>query len=251
LGPAFAEYEESLNVNGFTPTYVLASLEDEFALTPELVNKTFALQPDLIFLANPANPTGRLVPPEVLTSLFERAQKAGIKVILDEAFIGFTFGKSSQGLTLTHPGLIVLRSLTKILAIPGLRLAYLAAHPDLIQRLREHAEPWPINFMALEAGIYSLPQKDYLEATPRVTEKLRNMLISRLSPFVTFIPSDTNFVLAKVRDKEKLIAHLYQKGILVRDCANFAGIGPDFLRLAVRPEPEQIDLLEAFEEFYA
>jgi threonine-phosphate decarboxylase len=155
---------------------------------------------------------------------------------------------------LKHPKLIILRSLTKVFAIPGLRLAYLAANPTLIKEFKAQMEPWPINFMALEAGIYSLGKKDFLEDTPKATQELRERLINVLSPFGRLIHSDCNFVLMKLHNESvalPLQLFLGKSGILIRDASNFKGLKNGYLRFAVRPLWEIDKLNKALGEFYA
>ncbi|MDR1164879.1 MAG: aminotransferase class I/II-fold pyridoxal phosphate-dependent enzyme [Deltaproteobacteria bacterium] len=252
IGPAFAEYEESLSAAGKTPAYALASEEDGFLVGPKTVEEVSRLKPDLLFLANPANPTGRLVPVPTIEALLDLSLAEGVYLVIDEAFINFTFRESIQELVLKYPRLVILRSLTKIFAIPGLRLAYLAAHPDLALKLKNLSEPWPINFMALEAGLFSLPQAKYVLKTPLITQTLRSLLLKVLASFSTPIPSDANFVLTKIwARKDEFLAYLFSEGILVRDCANFKGVGGSYLRFAVRPEAEIARLKDAASFFYA
>jgi threonine-phosphate decarboxylase len=253
LGPAFAEYEESLNAAGCTPQYVLAKEEKDFLIDPELVEEAIALKPTAIILANPANPTGRLVPLMSLEALLEHSRISGTWVVIDEAFIDFTYGKSLIMSCLKTPRLIVLRSLTKIFAIPGLRLAFLVAHPDTISSLSAISEPWPINYMALEAGLYCLKQDQYIKDTPLITKDLREKLTKVLTQYAcSLIESDANFVLSRFTSPvQNLIESLYQEGILLRNAANFIGLRDGYLRFAVRPQGEIQTLSRSLEKFYA
>jgi threonine-phosphate decarboxylase len=249
LGPAFAEYEESLAAASLPAEYAVAKESDGFLMTPETVSEALKLRPDAVFVASPANPTGRLAPDETMELLLSWSEKSGRPLIVDEAFIDFTFGRSLIGRAETHPGLIVLRSLTKIYAVPGLRLAYLAARPELVKTFKSLMEPWPINLMALEAGRHSLRMREWTEGAKEATKALRPMLEEALAPCGRTIPSDANFVLVKCPPEKTgaLIHGLFQKGILVRDASNFRGLGPGWLRFAVRPEGEIRSLKEALE----
>ncbi|MDR1038832.1 MAG: pyridoxal phosphate-dependent class II aminotransferase [Deltaproteobacteria bacterium] len=239
IGPAFAEYGESLAAAGRPPKYVLASAENGFEVTLKEINKAASLRPDLIFIANPANPTGRLVPDECFEELLNLSERTGVWVVVDEAFIDFTFNDSLEHLAAFRERFLVLRSLTKIFAIPGLRLAYLAGHPESIAPLAAQLEPWPLNCMALEAGLFCIPNRDFVERTSPVTMRLRKRLVQALSPYGKIVPSDANFVLMDAaEDAPGIIARLYAKGILVRDASNFQGLGPGWLRFAVRKTHE-------------
>jgi threonine-phosphate decarboxylase len=252
LAPAYGGYAEgvrsafpSLGPLGGGPrlgpvAHVLAREEDGFEPGEGALAELRGLDPDLIFLANPANPTGRLVPEGVLSGILALSLERGIPLILDEAFLGFTPRGSLEGAVMGHPWLLVLRSLTKIFAIPGLRLAYLAAHPDTLAPLRRAQEPWPVGGLALEAGIWSIPQAGFLAETRAATAALRPILEHALSPLGKTFPSDCNFVLLRLLKGGPggLAARLRQRGILVRDCSGFAGLGEGFLRFAVRPRGE-------------
>ena len=254
IGPAFAEYEESLVAAGNTPEYVLTRPDKRFLVDTDVAKKAVEASPAAIFVANPANPTGRLVQTEALELLVEESAKRGFYLIVDEAFIDFTTGDSLEKRVLKHKKLIVLRSLTKIYAIPGLRLAYLAAHPDLVKEYRAAAEPWPINSMAMEAGLHCVPQKKYREETLMAIFGLREKLLKVLSLAGDVFPTDANFALLKLRpgrSSEDFLYHLYERRILARDASNFKGLAQGYLRFAVRPSGETAKLRTALKEYYA
>lgn len=247
IGPAFAEYEAALRVAGRVPAYVLTREEDDWLVTGETIRRLFARRPDMVFLAHPANPTGRLVPFEMLSELADECHRRGVWLVADEAFIDFTGGRSLLPLAERHPRLIVLRSLTKIFALPGLRLAFLAAHPETVARLAARMEPWFLSSLAISAGHFCLQQKDFRTATAQETARLRAHLAERLAAlnFCRVFPSESNYVLIKLHpalDHCDYLDTLFQAGILVRDASNFQGLAPGFLRLAVRPLAE-VDLL--------
>ncbi|MDR1312375.1 MAG: pyridoxal phosphate-dependent class II aminotransferase [Deltaproteobacteria bacterium] len=246
IGPAFAEYEEALTAAGKKPAHVGAQEKNGFEVTLEEVRLAAKLKPDLIFLANPANPTGKLLPGPVLDAFLQHGNASGCWIVLDEAFIDFTEERSREGTAAVTERFLVLRSLTKIFAIPGLRLAYLVGHPESVKPLADRLEPWPLNSMALEAGLFCLSQKAFADASSAVTSKLRKLLQAALSPYGKLVDSDANFILMDAGPKaEGIIARLYKKGILVRDASNFRGLGPGWLRFAVRPAAEIKALSEA------
>jgi threonine-phosphate decarboxylase len=152
-----------------------------------------------------------------------------------------------------NPGLVVFSSLTKLFAIPGLRLAFLTAHPELIKKFKQSAEPWAINSLALAAGEHCLDQGDFVKRTPLESLRLREVICSILKPFGRIFPSDVNYILIKSfnQDYNSLIDYLFQKGILVRDASNMPGLGPGFIRLAVRPPSEITRLKAALDEYRA
>ena len=255
IGPAFAEYEAALTRAGLKPQYILTRERDDWAVTPETLSRLFKKQPDAVFLAHPANPTGRLVPPAVLRELLEECGRRGTWMLIDEAFINFTEdGESLLPLAARNQRLIVLRSLTKIFALPGLRLAFLAAHPKVLARLRPLVEPWGLSSLALCAGHHCLAQTGLRQATAEATRDLRRHLIRELTELNIgdIFPSEANFLLLRLRaeiEPRKLLDSLFQDGILVRDASNFNGLEPGFVRLAVRPAPEIAALTRSLKQF--
>ncbi|MDR1546684.1 MAG: aminotransferase class I/II-fold pyridoxal phosphate-dependent enzyme [Deltaproteobacteria bacterium] len=254
LAPAFSEYAAAAAAAGLAAEHVSAPEENGWLVDLPTVERLVALKPDLVFAARPANPTGRLIPPEPLEALIEAAESRGFQLVLDEAFLDFAVGAASlESAVARRPRLTVLRSLTKIFAVPGLRLGYLAAAPDLADRLRRAGEPWAVSSPALAAGLFCLEQDAFMARAPLVTARLRRRLEAALAPYGQLTPSDVNYVLfrAEPARTRKMTAFLFQRGLLVRDAANMPGLGPGWLRFAVRPAPELQRLETALEEFDA
>ncbi len=255
-GPAFAEYEAALGRAGLKARYVLARERDGWEILPETVERIFQAEPDAVFLANPANPTGRLVKRENLEALADGCSRRRSWLIVDEAFIDFTAGGFSLlKRVLDTERLIVLRSLTKIFALPGLRLAYLAAHKRVAARLAALTEPWSLSSPALTAGHFCLAEAAaWAKASSERTAALRAKLVQALESLDLgrLFPSESNYVLLKLRadiKAQELLDYLFQRGILLRDASNFRGLKPGYLRLAVRPEKEIRTLTEALKAF--
>ncbi|MDR0882334.1 MAG: aminotransferase class I/II-fold pyridoxal phosphate-dependent enzyme [Candidatus Adiutrix sp.] len=254
IGPAFAEYEGALARAGVPAGQVLTRERDDWQVTPETLGRAFKQEPGAIFLANPANPTGRLVDHGLLTHLAGECQRRSVWLALDEAFIDFTGSPSLLPLVADNPRLIIFRSLTKIFALPGLRLAFLAAHPRTMARLTPLVEPWSLSSPAISAGHFCLAQTGFQARTLRKVRLLREQLVQALTALDPgrIFPSEANFLLLRLRRglaPRALIRHLFQDGILVRDAANFKGLRPGFLRLAVRPAAEIAALAASLAEF--
>ncbi|MDR1920471.1 MAG: aminotransferase class I/II-fold pyridoxal phosphate-dependent enzyme [Candidatus Adiutrix sp.] len=251
IGPAFAEYEAALTCGGLKAEYVLTRPDDDWLTTGNTLKRLFEAGPGAVFLANPANPTGRLTPGDLLLELADECDRRGIWLIADEAFIDFTgTGHSLLPLARKNKKLIVLRSLTKIFALPGLRLAFMAAHPETIGALSPLVEPWSISSLAVAAGHFCLARTGFREQSAAAVARLRNTLVQALSELGLgrVFPSESNYVLLKLRpeiDHQALLTSLFNQGLLVRDASNFRGLGPGFLRLAVRPESEVEALIMA------
>ncbi|MDR1395761.1 MAG: aminotransferase class I/II-fold pyridoxal phosphate-dependent enzyme [Deltaproteobacteria bacterium] len=253
IGPAFSEYAQGLKAAGARFTFVQTKAANNFLVTEETAESVFSLKPKAIFLASPANPSGRLVPRYIMDELLRRCLEQGIYLIADEAFIDFTQGSSLVPLVRDHPYLIVLKSLTKIMAVPGLRLAYLAGSGSLVRALWTHLGPWPLSSPALAAGRFYLDHPELNKSLPRKISVLRNKLALILDRCGRSIPSESNFLLFQYRNTqtENLLDFLFQNGLLVRNAANFLGLEPGWLRLAVRPEKEIRLLDQLLEKYHA
>jgi len=221
--PAFTEYEDACEAYGI-------------GLDPGA--------PEITFVGNPSSPDGRLRPRSDILSL------PGIRVV-DEAFIDFAGGRESLlADAATDPRLIVLRSLTKFFALPGLRIGFAVAVPETIRRLKALQPPWSVNALAQLAGVAALQDRSTAERTlrelPGNREELRQGL-SRLG--IDPLASETNYVLCRVPDAGALERALRVRGIAVRNCDSFTGLEPNrFLRLAVRAPDENRRLLAVLAE---
>lgn len=255
IGPAFAEYEGALTRSGLTSQYVLTREDDDWLVTRETLNRVFNANPDSVFLAHPANPTGRLVPGDILEELAAECLRRNIWLVLDEAFIDFTENSLTLlPLVAANTRLVVLRSLTKIFALPGLRLAFLAAHPRVMAALTPLVEPWPLSSQAISAGHYCLSRPGFKVESLAAVKDYRNRQLKAVGPLGLgrIYPSEANFMLLKLRegiDGRALIEHLFAAGVLVRDAANFNGLCPGFIRLAVRPPDEVAALVKGLGSF--
>jgi threonine-phosphate decarboxylase len=187
IGPAFAEYGQALKVLGLPAAYVHAKSEEGFLLTPKVVDEALALSPDLIFVANPANPVGRLVPEECLERLAAAARaKGGPWLVIDEAFIDFCPPGLSRLPAAAKKGskVVVLRSLTKIFCVPGLRIGYLACgDPALASAAQTLMGPWAVSTAGQMAGKRLLGLSGYLREAPARTRELRIRLEAGLEGF--------------------------------------------------------------------
>jgi len=200
-----------------------------------------AASPDVTFVGNPTSPEGRLRPREEILSL------PGVRIV-DEAFMDFAAGRESLLEAATaDPRLIVLRSLTKFYAIPGLRVGFAVAVPDTLRKLQLLQPPWSVNQLAQQAGVEAIRDTAYAERTlrelPPVREELRKGLADLgLEP----CPSEANYLLCRIPDAGALERRLNAAGIAVRNCDSFTGLEPNrFLRIAVRARHENLRLLSA------
>jgi len=238
--PAFTESEVALRAHGVPVTRVFR--DATFALEPRAVPD----EADLVVVGNPASPSGTLDSAGAVLAL----RRPGRVVVVDEAFMGLVPGEpaSLAGERLTD--VIVVRSLTKSLSMPGLRAGYAVAAPALAERLRAVRPPWSANALALAALAAAARRPDALAAAAvRATEE-RTDLEARLAaiPGVRMWPASANFCLVEVADGPAVVERLRERAIAVRPAASFPGLGPNHLRITARAPEENIRLAEALEQ---
>lgn len=253
LAPTFSEYESAFSQTGTEFSYY--SLEDnQFNLSIEqFIEQAKLAQVDSICLCNPNNPTGQVLAKEDSLRLLDFCQQANILLVMDEAFMDFIIDEecSLADYLDQYSQLYIVRSLTKIFAIPGLRLGYLLTSDELvINQLNKTCPPWHINTLASLAGQAALQDKEYLEESLSYVKKERLYLIKELSTISTIemYPSETNFLFFKWLGNVDLRLELISNGYLIRTCETFKGLKETYYRIAVRTHEENKGLVKAIQE---
>jgi len=199
---------------------------------------------DLLFICNPNNPDGALRSREEMHSLLAGVEGRGALLAADEAFIEL----SDPVQSLSHDrsdSLLVLRSLTKSFAVPGIRFGYGFGPPDLIERIEAARLPWTVNAYAEAFALQAFLHLGELAESRRLIARERNFLTTELRLLgLSCAPSSANYLLVQTgKDVQQLCHRLEKQGILVRDCTSF-GL-PTKIRIAVRTRDENRYLLEA------
>jgi cobyric acid synthase CobQ/L-threonine-O-3-phosphate decarboxylase len=248
--PSYIDYETAARKAGLTVETVSPSPETGFSPDLGRLEEKLSGQ-EMVIVGQPGNPSGGLCDPAFLLSL--AAAHPDTFFVVDEAFADFAEEYESL---VRHdlPNLIVLRSMTKFYAIPGLRLGYAVASPDLVRNIREALPPWSVGSLAQAAGIAVLEDRDYAEKTRKSVSRLREYLVQGLSDLagLTVFPSVANYLLLRLDRKDitakDLFDRLLSHQIAIRVCDNFPGLDDTYFRVAVRTEEENRRLLSALSE---
>lgn len=255
IQPAFVEYAFSAEKRGIPVESVYTSWENGF-LPGQSQWERLIREVDLLFVGRPNNPTGHLFPYELLEQMATWAERWKTWLVVDEAFLDFVdSGKNRSALQLlaVNRRVLVLRSLTKFFALPGLRLGYVVAAPDVSERLQMMRTPWNVNGLALTVGEVLMHPDVYQAHAQKVHDWLsgeRSRLVREWGklPGVTFFPSEANYALGRVADGKKQADELQRacaaQGMLIRLCANYPGLGAAYFRIAIK-KPEENDRLLA------
>ncbi len=216
-------------------------------------------RPAVLWLTNPHNPTGQLWNRVSLEPLLERFAL----VVVDEAFLPLVPAGEAQSLVPllpSHPNLVVIRSLTKLFSIAGLRLGYALGGAERLARWAAWRDPWPVNGLAAAAGQFLMADQAGLSRWQRRVQHWvageGAWLADRLAqvPGLEPLPSAANYLLVRSRPPAGSLQPLRlalerQHRILVRDCRSFEGLGEDWLRIAVQSRPDNRRLLGALQRF--
>ena len=237
--PQFTEPEAALRSAGHLVDRVILRPEDGFVLDPRAV----PADADLVVIGNPTNPTSVL---HRADDLRELARPDRILVV-DEAFIDAVPGEPESLAGASIPGLVVIRSLTKTWGLAGLRIGYVLAAPGLIEQLAAVQPHWPVSTPALSAAIACSNERALSEATSAALDIDRQRVhlldnLGSVSGLSTYGVARGPFVLVQVEGGAVLRESLRDKGFAVRRGDTFPGLGPDWLRIAVRPA----DVTDAF-----
>lgn len=238
--PTFSEYEDACRMHGhrLLPFYALEALPAEA---------------EVVWICNPNNPTGEVRDRKVLASLFERYPEKIF--VIDQSYEMYTLQRLfSAKEAAEFPNVLLLHSLTKHYAIPGLRLGYATGNPLLLRELRAQRMPWSVNCMAIQAGFYAVEERlqPTLDVVAYLQEKAWLEEALKKTGAMEVWHSDTHFMLVRLRYGKASALKEYlvnEWGILIRDASNFDGLDEHFFRIATQSHEENVQLVKAIESW--
>lgn len=244
--PTFGEYEQQCRIFGANMRYVKFS--DLLAREYWHLDGSKA-----VFLCNPNNPDGRLLPKEQVLDLAGYCREKGINLVVDEAFIDLADPQQSVAREVeTYDNLLVLRSLTKCFAIPGFRLGFGILNKRDADLLNVVRLTWNIDSVSAEVGTHYMDNAGpYLDVSRAYIRRERELLLAAIGQIggLRALPASANYFLLDVGglglSSAEFTAKMLDQQILVRDCASFKMIGDAYVRLAVRTHEENQRLLKA------
>jgi threonine-phosphate decarboxylase len=255
VSPSFSEYERALERHQWEVRHFILSPADDFKLDLARLECVLAEGFDALYLCNPGNPNGTLYPLQVIEQLYGICSASGTFLVLDEAFMDFCEGTSAKQVIANADNGLILRSMTKFHAIPGLRLGYAIAGESLAGRIDSLGVPWSVNTLALAAGLAALQDSGQSMRTVEFIDSERRYLSEQLGRFpqLRVCPSSVNFLLVEIiggMTASELRGRLLTELIVIRDCASFTGLTPNYFRIAVRTRDENRRLVECLEYIF-
>ncbi|MBL8035945.1 MAG: threonine-phosphate decarboxylase [Nitrospira sp.] len=243
--PTFSEYAAAMDRAGGCTTALYAERIDRYAVPVDRLCRVMEMgrnegRPfDGVVLCNPNSPTGEACSVDDLIRLARAAHKRGLWLIVDESFADYCSDRSILRRARSWPQVVVLRSMTKFYALPGLRVGYAVSVQTTIKRILRQLPPWSVSVMGQVAAVAAL--KDDLHARKSLTfmaqERERFQTKLAALPGCTTIPSHANYCLVELprglhaRDVAK---QLRTRSFLIRDCSPVPGMNSRSIRLAVR-----------------
>lgn len=244
--PTFAEYEEAFKQTG--SEFVFYRMAEDYEVRYDILEQMDA-SVDAMFLCNPNNPTGLLISQELLLQILEKAQQNGILLILDECFLDFT-GQEERSLisyTGKYSHLFILKSFTKMYAMPGIRLGYgISGNRPLLEKMEASGQCWGVSVLASEAGIAALKEKDYKREAIRLVQRERGFLKKELESLGMKVwDGQADYLFFRAPGISNLYERLLPFGILIRRCGNYRGLDSTCYRVAVKDHAANRRLTEA------
>lgn len=242
--PTFDEYPNILNESQIVPFIV--NTPDYRYTADDLMVFYGETNIKLLLLINPDNPSGNFIPKTDILCLAKWCQKKGIRLLVDESFVDFTYGYEENSLLHSdilekYPTMMVMKSISKSYGVPGLRLGVFAtANVEMIARIKKEASIWNINsFGEFYMQIFGKYEKDYQEACAKFIEE-REKFKAELDtiPYLHVVPSQANYFLCEVINKytsAELTQKLIDKDVIISNCGLKKHMaGKQLIRIAVR-----------------
>ena len=241
IGPVYSDYADACRLHQRSTSMLFA--DESAGFYPDFSRLSNKLdRADTVFICNPNNPTGSHIDPMELTRMCR--QNPDTRFVIDESYLPFMDDGEKNSMILSGlANVIVLLSISKIFAIPGLRIGFLVAPAGIIEKFRRHLPPWSVNGLSQAAVDYLTRHQDIVQS---FVKKTRDYLrLQRETFFKTcehiyplkLYPSVTPFFLARLPDtmsSDEVCKHLADEKVLIRNCNNFPGLSNQFIRISLK-----------------
>ena len=240
LSPTFSEYGDACRLHGHEVSniFTLDSLPDEASL---------------IWLCNPNNPTGTVTDASYLKDMIRRYRQHTF--VIDQSYEMFACRPTLPMAEMAaEPNVIMLHSMTKCFAVPGIRLGYVTACPALISLIRSRRMPWSVNALAIEAGRFLLEHSEQYRPDVKalISERIRVENALRATGCIEIYPSDTHYMLVKLTRGTSAELKEYlavEHHVLIRNASNFAGLDEHHFRIAIQTPEENDKLIKGINQW--
>ncbi|WP_236354818.1 pyridoxal phosphate-dependent aminotransferase [Konateibacter massiliensis] len=249
LAPTFVEYKQALLAVGSKVVSYELKKEYGFQVREDFLNYISA-DLDMLFLCNPNNPTGEVIPKPFLMRIIEKCHRNNVLLVIDECFNSFLDDGEMQSAikeVAQYGNLIIVNAFTKLYAMPGVRLGFgIVSNKRIHEFITRCSQPWNVSILAQEAGLAALEERGYVQKSKELIAKERSYLIEEIEKAGCQVyGSRANYIFFKA--KAGLFEHCLKRQILIRDCSNYEGLEEGYYRVAVRTHEENVRLIEALQ----
>ena len=247
VDPSFSEYESAAKSIGSEIIRFGLKKENDFQIEVKKLTEELSEDLDLLFICNPNNPTGTLLELNEIEALLAAAKDKAILLVLDEAFIDFLPAEKADSaleLLAKYNNLIIMRSLTKLFALPGLRLGYIVTAENRVMKLEKNRDPWSVNYFAQLAAEIIFSEREeidkYLKNSFEKIASEKNYLYTNLQAIKTLkvFKANANFIFIDISktaiNAKRLENKLLEAKIMIRNCDSYNGLEDDYIRIAVK-----------------
>ncbi|RIV11218.1 threonine-phosphate decarboxylase CobD [Priestia flexa] len=252
LQPTFIEYEQASLAHGCEIIHISLEETDNWNWNMSEIKQKLPIL-KAIWICHPNNPTGRMYDINEWEELIDLAHREKTYLVVDEAFIDFVKGAFSFDRWIQkYPYLIIVRSMTKMFNIAGVRLGYVLAHQGIITKLMQKQPPWSVNGMAQQIGRWCLSEVEFVNKTVEYIDTERKRVTNELQKLgFTISQSATNYYLCSIPESytsAEWLSFLAQEGIVARHTENFLGLNGRYVRLAVKTQAENDQLISVLKK---
>lgn len=251
LEPTFSEYKKSVEVSGG----IVKSIGNGHDLSLDELKRIIKNEISAVFICSPNNPDGKVFSYEKLEELlsFIEEEKLETSVFLDESFIEFTDEKSAIDLIEKYR-LFILKSVTKIYGVPGIRIGYGVGNPGIVAEMNRFKEPWTVNHLALKTIDTYLEDMEYLDKTKKWINQEKHLFYNELKQIeeIELFDMSANYIMFRMKkgSGEQLKDYLLEKGFYIRLCGDFYGLDDEHIRLAVRYREQNKKLVDSIKKYF-
>ncbi len=250
--PTFSEYKKSVEISGGEVKSIGNGHDLEYEEIVEMIKEEDV---SALFICSPNNPDGKIISIEKLERILSyiNSEKMDTYVFLDESFIEFTDYNSAIGLIEKY-NLFILKSVTKIYGVPGIRIGYGVGNSKIIKKMNMLKEPWTINQLALKTMETYIEDEDYLDRTKKWMEQEKKLFLEELKEIkeIELFNMSANYIMFRMKKGygNELRDYLLNKGFYIRLCGDFYGLDDEHIRLAVRYREQNKRLSDEIRSYF-
>ena len=258
LGPSYSEYERELSLAKAKTSVFLLKEENNFKVDMDDFVDALKDDVDFLILCNPNNPTSSAILNKDLKKILDVCKKRGIFVMIDETYVEFAPHVSevtAMPFIGKYENLMVLRSVSKFYATPGLRFGYgVTGNKEFLSTLKAKQNPWSLNSVAEFAGKQMFTDNEYIGKTRALILTERSKMIDRLNTFryVKVYDAYANFIFLRILKDGitsfDVFEHAIKKKMMIRDCSSFEGLDGEYIRFCIMSPEDNQKLLDCLEE---